>query len=174
MSLQEKLEAAGFKPEVSTEGEWQPYNGTYRCKISTLRAEHDEKNSADFVQVEFEIEEVLSGDMKRDSKYPAFRKRYYLDFENPTDKQVETAKTLANLVFTATGAELDFGSKSSFIASADKVVGQEAYLRAWGWTPDKDIKGQPIADEDKKSIQQFSVMKKSAAEKKRTANSVAF
>ena len=174
MSLAEKLKAVGFKPEVSTEGEWQPYNGTYKCKITTLRAEHDDKNNADFVQLEFDIQEVLAGDMKRESKYPAFKKRYYLDFENPTDKQVETAKTLANLIFTATGAELDFNSKSSFIASASPVVGGEAYLRAWGWTPDKDIKGQPIADEDKKSIQQFSVMKKSAAEKKRTADSVAF
>ena len=44
MSLADALKAAGFKPEASNEGEWLPYNGTYRCVFRTLRAEYDEKN----------------------------------------------------------------------------------------------------------------------------------
>ncbi len=174
MSLADKLAAAGFKPEANSEGEWQPYNGTYRCSLSALRAERDEKNNCDFVQTEYEIQEVLTGDMKRESKYPAFRKRYYLDFENPTEDHLDNAKELANVVFTATGAELDFSSKSAFIASASPLVGQDAYLRAWGFKFEKDFKGNAIPADQQKSTQFFKVMKKSAAEKKRTADSVAF
>jgi len=152
----------------------QPYNGTYKCSIKTLRPEYDEKNQGDFIQVEYDIEETLAGDMKRDSKYPAFRKRYYIDWENPTQDHLENAKSLSNDVFTASGQELDFSSKEVFQAQAAGLIGQSAYLRAWGWTPEKDIKGQPIADENKKTIQQFRVTKQSVAEKKRSAQSVAF
>ena len=174
MSIQEKLVEAGFKPEVSTEGEWQPYKGVYLCKIVTLRPEFDEKNSAHFVQVEYDISEVLTGDMKRESKYPAFRKRYYLDWDNPEDSHLENVKSLSNDIFTATGKEMDWTDKAQFSASAESLIGQDVYLRAWGWTPDKDIKGNPLADDQKRTIQQFKVMKKEVAEKRRTADSVAF
>lgn len=174
MSLAEKLAQAGFKPEASTEGEWTPYNGTYRCSWKTLRVEHDEKNQSNFVQAEWEIEEVLTGDMKRESKYPAFRKRFYLDFDDPTEDQVNNAKDLANMVFTATGLELDYTDQQHFIAVAEKVIGQDVYIRSWGWTPDKDVKGNILSEDQKKTIQQFRVMKKAVAEKKRSTQSVAF
>lgn len=174
MSIADRLKEAGFKPEVSTEGEWQPYNGTYRCTIKALRVERDEKNACDFVQAEYDIEETLEGDPKRDSKYPAFRKRYYMDFENPTDAHLENVKKLSNAVFTATGLELDYTDKQSFIASAAACIGLDIYIRAWGWKPEKDVKGNAIAEENQKTIQQFSVVKKEVAEKKRSSNSVAF
>ena len=174
MSLADKLTQANFKPENNTDGEWLPYNGTYKCTWKTLRADYDEKNQGAFVQAEWDIQEVLTGDMKRDSKFPAFRKRYYFDFDEPTDEQVETAKKLANDVFTATGIDLELGSKQAFIASADKVIGQEAYLRAWGFAFDKKQDGTPIPESDRKQIQSFVVQKASVAEKKRSSESVAF
>lgn len=174
MSLADALKAAGFKPEASNEGEWLPYNGTYRCVFRTLRAEYDEKNKGDYAQTEYDIEEVLTGDMKRESKYPAFRKRYYLDFDNPTQDHLENAKELANAVFTATGLELNFDSKEAFINSAEQVIGKEAYLRAWSFAFEKDRSGNVIPEDQRKAVQFFAVIKKSVGEKKRSAQSVAF
>ena len=174
MSLSDKLKALGFKPELNLDGEWQPYNGTYKCSWKTLRADYDEKNQGAFVQAEWDIEETLAGDMKRDSKFPAFRRRYYFDWENPTDDQLENAQDLANDVFTATGLEVDLGSQEAFRLSAQSVVGKEAYLRAWGFTFEKKKDGTPIPEDQRKTIQYFVVQKASVAQKKRSASSVAF
>ena len=174
MSLAEKLKAAGFKPEASTEGEWKSYNGTYRCSWKTLRPEYDEKNQGWYVQAEWDIEEVLAGDMKRDSKYPAFRKRYYFDWENPTEDNLDSAKALANDIFTVTGGEIDFTSKESFAEAAKGIIGKDTYLRAWEWKPEKKADGTPIPEDQRRGLQQFRIQKKEVAEKKRTEQSVAF
>ena len=174
MGIKEALEASGFRPEASTDGEWQPYNGTYRCSIKTLRPEFDEKNKAHFVQAEYDIEEVLAGDMKRDSKFPAFKQRFYIDWENPTEDHLENAKNLSNQVFTASGKELDWTDKPLFVETAKPLIGHTVYLRAWGWTPEKDSNGNPLPEDQKRTIQQFRVVKQTVAEKKRSASSVAF
>mgnify|MGYP001559556343 CR=1 FL=1 len=174
MGLADKLKERGFKPEASSDGEWNPYNGTYRCPIRTLRPDRDEKNQADFIQLELDIEEVLVGDMKRESKFPAFRKRYYVDWDTPSDDQADNAQELANVVFTGTGIDLDFSSAEAFKASAEQVIGKEVYIRAWGHTFDKKQDGTPIPDEQRKATQFWVAQKKNVAEKKRSAQSVAF
>ena len=174
MGIADRLKEQGFKPESNVDGEWKPYNGTYRCLFKTLRADYDEKNQGAYVQGEWDIEEVLTGDMKRDSKFPAFRRRYYFDFDNPSDDQLENAKDLANDVFTATGKEIDLTDKLHFIASAEPIIGQEAYIRAWGFTFEKDKAGNVIPEDQRKQIQSFVVQKKAVAEKKRSADSIAF
>ena len=73
MSLVGALECAGYKPEKSTEGEFQPLKGTYKCVIEVIRQEDDEKNNAKFIQVEYKPMECLEGDPIRDGFN--FRKR---------------------------------------------------------------------------------------------------
>ena len=174
MSLADKLKERGFKAEASNDGEWQPYNGVYLCSIKTLRPEYDEKNAADFIQLELDINEVISGDMKRESKFPAFRKRYYTDWENPNEDQLDNVQELANVIFTGTAVDLDFDSKEAFKIQAEMLIGREIYINAWGHAFDKKQDGTPIPEDQRKAMQFWKAWKKSVAEKKRTAGSVAF
>ena len=174
MSLEDKLKAKGFKPEASDDGEWKPYIGTYKCSFKTLRVERDEKNACDFIQLELDIVEHIAGDAKRDSKFPAFKKRYYIDFDNPTDDHVENFEKLSKVVFTGTGLELSSTNKQSFIASAGQVIGKTVYIRAYGWTPEKDMSGNEIPEDKRKTNQMWTAQKEAVAEKKRSAESMPF
>jgi|GEM_PF-5193586 len=158
MSLIENLKAAGFKPEANTDGEFKPLKGTYKCQITTLRPEIDQKNNnAKYYQLELKPIEVLEGDPFGD-KF-AFKKRYYVD----GDKAAENLKSLLNALFTA-GIELDMSSDAALETDFVKAINQVAYVRSWGWLP-----------EGKESpVQMFNILKEKVAEKKRSKDSLAF
>lgn len=174
MNITEALKTAGFKPEANTDGEWKPYIGTYKCVWKTLRPEVQQKDGAEFVQAEWSIVEALAGDPKRESKYADFRRRYYFSWENPTEDELDNIKGLMNDIFTATGKDVNMSSKEAFSAAAVEIAGAEAYIRGWGWTPERDTKGNSLPEDQRKTIQQFVIQRKATAEKKRTGASLPF
>lgn len=163
MSLVDRLKKEGFKPSESSDGEWQPYKGTYKVKWVTCRNEVDEKNgNAPFVLAEWDIVETIEGDQRRDSKYPAFRKRYYFDLLSPQDEEKE-GKNLEKFLDAAFhfGVDLDYSSPEALTQGFAKLIGLESYVRAYGWKPDGE----------EKTYQMFNFQKAGVAEKKRTAGS---
>jgi hypothetical protein len=168
MGVIDALKAGGWKPTPNEDGDFRPLKGTYLCNIVTLRPEQDEKNgNAKFYQFELKPQEVLEGDEFGEKM--TFRRRVYVD--GP-----KAEKNLGNLLddlFTA-GIELDTASDEAMEASFERAIGQTAYVRAWGWTPDKDVQGNAIPEADRKSFQQWVIQKSNVAEKKRQAGSHAF
>lgn len=161
MSLSEALKASGFKAEANTDGEWQPYKGTYEVEWKALRKEIDKKNGdAEYLLAELDIVTTLEGDQKRDSQYADFSRRVYLDGDKAQDKM----KKLINDVFTFAGIDPDMTSDEAMLASLQKVVGQVGFVRAWGWKPENGDK----------HIQFWVALKPEVAEKKRSADSVSF
>lgn len=168
MGIVDSLKASGWKPTANEDGEFKPLKGTYACSIMTLRPEKDEKNgNAKFYQLELKPVEVLEGD-EFGEKF-TFRKRVYVDGEKAT----KNLQDLLDDLFTA-GIELDTASDEAMEASFEKAIGHTAYVRAWGWTPDKDIKGNVVPEADRKSRQMWVVQKAGVAEKKRSTNSHGF
>jgi hypothetical protein len=175
MSLADKLKARGFEAEANKDGEFKPLKGTYECKWRALRWEHDENNSADFVQIEIDVVETIEGDTAATGgDYANFKKRVYLDLASDDDRDANKAERLANDVFTASGVDLDFASKDAMTAQFEEVISKPVYVRAWGWTPEKAVDGTEIPKDERKARQMFSIIKEAVAEKKRSANSVAF
>ena len=159
MGITDVLRKQGWKPEASTDGEWNPYKGVYKVGIAALRKEKAEDSEVEYYQLELDIVEALSGDAKRESKYPAFRRRFYLD----GDKATDNVKKLLNTLFTW-GITLETSSDATMEAGFADTIGHEGYLRAWGWTPEgKD-----------QATQSWVPLKSGVAEKKRSASSTPF
>ena len=159
MSLTDKLREAGFKPSQNTDGEFKPYTGTYKVETKVLRPDVDDKGQK-FYQAEWNIIETLEGMPKRDSKYSAFRKRYFID---DPDKGLDNLKKLLNDFFTI-GVELDQSSDEAFEESFKSAIGSQGYIRGWEWTPDGKDRAQ----------QSFVIQKAQVAEKKRSTQSLPF
>ena len=168
MGLTDNLRAKGFKPEANVDGEFKPLKGTYACEITVLRPEVDEKNNgAKYYQVEYKPKAVLEGDPFGD-KF-SFRKRVYVD----GDKAEDNLQAMLDDLFTC-GIELDMSSDDAMEASFTLAIGKTAYIRAWGWTPDKDRTGNAIPESDRKAFQQFVVQKQAVAEKRRNSTALPF
>ena len=74
--------------------------------------------------------------------------------------------------YAAGGAALSAGETVGRRASQDKTdealeaglinaIGKEAYVRAWGWTPDTARDGTPIPEAERRTLQQFKIKQKS-------------
>lgn len=108
------------------------------------------EDGSEYIQAEWFVTEVLEGSqVNLDSKYPQFKRRYYLDNE-------DSMKKLCNDAFTV-GVNLDLSSDQAFYQSFDQVIGQETFIRGWGWTPEKDPHGNTIPEGERKTIQQFVI-----------------
>jgi hypothetical protein len=168
MGVVDSLKAGGWKPTANEDGEFKPLKGTYACAIITLRPEVDEKNgNAKYYQLELKPAEVLEGD-EFGEKF-TFRKRVYYDGE----KAAKNVGDLLDDLFTA-GVELDTTSDEAMEASFEKAIGQTAYVRAWGWKPTKDMKGNDIPEADQKARQMWVIQQASVAKKKRSSTSHGF
>ena len=148
----------GFELQANSDGEWVPYKGTYKVGCVALRPELDEQYGK-YYQAEWNILEVLEGDMKRESRFSDFRRRYYVEGE----RAKENFRKLCNDFFTM-GVEFDRSSDEAFDQSLGNAIHAQGYLRAWGWTKEGTDKMQ----------QSFVIQKEKVAEKKRTAHSVGF
>lgn len=166
MGVVDALRAAGYKPTANEDGQFKPLKGTYAAHYAVLRPETDDKG-AKFYQIELKPDEVIDGD--EFSEKFTFRKRVYLD----GPKATENVKAMLDDLFTC-GVELDLSSDEAMEADFEKAIGVTAYVRAWGWTPEKDAKGNALPESERRSIQQFVIQQKSAADKKRSATSHKF
>ncbi len=173
MGLKERLVAAGFNPVASTDGEWQPYIGTYKVTWETLRLEKD-KNGNPYWTCEWNIIESLKGDPKRNSKYADFRQAYFFDLANEDERSMKQCQQLLNAAFTF-GVDLDITSNETLADSAsESLIHKEGYIRGYPrkkWLKEGEDWVEDIGASPRQGI---SFQKSSVAEKSRTKESLAF
>lgn len=153
MSIVDALKQSGFKPEKSTEGEFQPFEGVYATQF--VKAEDTPANDKGgrSLRVEFKITETLAG---KDSKsnFSEFKKYLALEGEKVADKK-KGLPWIINALFTA-GVEVSGKTDEELLESIQSALGTTVYVRAYGFKPE---------DADK-AIQMFVVMKEDKAIKK--------
>jgi len=153
MSIVDKLKAAGFKAEKSTEGEYQPLEGTYKVSFVAAKKTPANDKGGEQLLCEFKVVETLDGTPSY-SKFNEFKKYLALEGDNVADKK-KGLPFIINALFTA-GYEATGETDEALMESIQAALGTELYFRAWGWKPE---------DSDK-SRQMFSVMKEDVALKK--------
>lgn len=155
MSLVDLLKKQGFKPEKSTEGEFQPYEGVYATQFVKAEDKPANDKGGRCLVVEFKITETLAGKDSR-SQFNEFKKYLALEGENATDKK-KGLPWIINTLFTA-GVEVSGTTDEELLSSIQGALGTTVYVRAYGWKPE---------DADK-ARQMFVVMGEKAAQKKAT------
>lgn len=151
MSIADALNNSGFKKEKSTEGMFEPYEGTYKAVFSECEEVKSQKDGAQQLRVGFKIEETLDG-RESTAKFPEFKKWLALEGDGSSDKKKGVA-FIINTLFTS-GYEVNTsGDDASIIESIKAGLGTPVYVKAWGWQPEGG---------DKK-YQQFSVLQEAVA-----------
>src|SRR3990167_8309422 len=153
MSLVEQLKASGFKPEKSTEGEFQPFEGVYATQFVKADDRPANDKGGRCLVCEFKISEVLAG-KESFSKFNEFRKYLALEGDDAVDKK-KGLPWIINALFTA-GVEVSGATDEELIASIQGAFGTTVYLRAYGFKP----------EDSEKTFQMFNVMKEDKAMKK--------
>jgi len=156
MSLVDALKKSGFKPEKSSEGEFQPYQGIYGVDFVKVDKVKSDRTQTDQLRCEFKIAEALFG-KESASKFNEFKKYVALEGDEATDKK-KGIPYIINALFTA-GYEVSGDTDEAMMESIQGALGTRMYLRAWGWKP----------EDAEKAIQQFSFMKEEAAQKRAKA-----
>ena len=160
MDITSALRDSGFKPEASTDREWKPLKGRYATNWVTLRPETDDKGQK-YYQAEWKVTETLDGATPNPSKYPEFKRRYYM-VDGERSSAQDNLKALLNATFTA-GVELDTSSDEALETSFANVIGVRCYIRAWGWQGDDGV-----------TRQSFVLQKEVVAQKKKKGPAVPF
>lgn len=147
----------GYTPvENEDDSGFKPFKGTYKATISRLALEvHAEYGER--YELELLIAEVLDGDEAGGRK---LWRRYAKDDEG--------AKKLLNDLFTA-GIQVPKASLEEFNNGLGVALDKEITLRAWSHTFDKDMKGNPISEDEQVPKQFFKIVsaKKAKAGKKK-------
>lgn len=156
MSLVDALKQAGFKPEKSTDGEFQPLEGIYKTQFVKAEEVKSQKDWSNQLRVEFKISETLSG-KSSSSKYSEFKKYLALEGDESADKKKGVA-WLINALFTA-GVEVNAETDEALLQNIQSALGTDVYVKAWGWKP----------EDGEKAYQQFSVLKEAIALKQAKA-----
>lgn len=153
MSLVNALKEAGFKPEKSTEGEFQPFDGVYATQFVVAKQNPANDKGGKQLQVEFKISETLAG-KESFSKFNEFKKYLNLEGDLATDKK-KGIPWIINALFTA-GVEVSGNTDEELLQSIQNALGTTVYMRAYGFKP----------EDAEKSYQMFVVMKEDKAMKK--------
>ena len=154
MSLVDMLKQAGFKPEKSTEGEYQPLEGIYKVQFVKAEQVKSDKTGTNQLRCEFKVTETLTGDDSY-SKFNEFRKFLALEGENANSPK-KGVKFILNAIYTA-GTDISLGdNETELISNIQSALGTTVYMNAYGWTP----------EDSEKTIQMFNPMKESVAIKK--------
>ena len=156
MSLVDALKKSGFKPEKSTDGEFQPLEGIYKTQFVKAEKIKSQKDNTDQLRVELKVSETLSG-KDSNSKYSEFKKYLALEGEDATDKKKGVAWVI-NALFTS-GVEVTGNTDEDLMQNIQNALGTEVYVKAWGWKP----------EDGDKTYQQFSILKEAIALKQATA-----
>ena len=156
MSFVEAMKKAGFKPEKSSEGEFQPLEGIYKVQFVKAEQVTSTKDNSKQLRAEFKVSETLSG-KDSNSKFNEFKKYLALEGDESVDKKKGVA-WLVNALFTS-GFEVTGATDEEQIASIQSALGTDLYFKAWGWRP----------EDGDKAFQQFSVLKEAIATKQAEA-----
>ena len=178
MSVVEQMKLAGFKPSVSTEGEWQPYDGYYKVALVAFDVKNTKKDGTPcqkFAVAEFKIEEVLSGRAPKEGvSRPEFSKFLSLEGDQAVNKK-KGLPFILNAIFTADGTDCLGATDEATFENIKNKIGLSMYIHAFAGKTWKlvgtDGSGKNTFEEDKEAPvkQDFSFVKKSVAEKKASA-----
>ena len=161
-------EVKDFVPtETKDEADFKPLKGSYICIVKKLTHNIGTSQSTqqpyDFYSLQLQVVEVIDGD-KGVGRY--LNKRY----QNTNEK----LKALMTDLFTA-GITFEKGSREEFDLSLTNAIDKQMRVRAWGWTPEKKMSGEAIAEEDRVAIQQLKIVNDfSKKSKKATSDNVPF
>ena len=153
MRLVDALKESGFKPEKSTEGEFQPFDGVYVTQFVKCEDKPANDKGGRCLVVEFKINEALAG-KDSFSQFNEFRKYLALEGDEAVDKK-KGLPWIINALFTA-GVEVSGNTDEELLSSIQNALGTTVYVRAYGFTP----------EDGDKSYQMFVVMKEDKAMKK--------
>lgn len=93
--LEEMLQQAGYKAEVSTSGDAPIYEGVYKATLVDV-AKMEDQGYGESVYAQFKINEVLAG-RESHSKYPEFKDYYSIAPDRINNKKSGLAKLLNGL-----------------------------------------------------------------------------
>lgn len=175
MSIVEQMRLAGFKPTVSTEGEWQPYDGYYKVALASFEVKDTKKDGSPcpkFGLAEFKIEETLSGRApKEGTTRNEFSKFISLEGEQAVNKK-KGLPFILNAIFTADGSDCIGATDEATFENIKNKIGLSFYIHAfvgktWKLTGE-DASGKKLFEEDKEASakQDFSFVKEAVARKK--------
>ena len=159
MGLDEFLK--DMKPELNED--FEALKGTYRAVIK-----NEEKAETGFLigkfpngedsrrfQITVDVTDVLTGNGN-----PG--RRLWLRY----NEDENGVKKLINDLFTAGLLDkVDRTSVESLKASLSDLAGSVVIVKAWGWTPEKDRAGHPLAEADRKTIQQAQFVTEKSVKK---------
>ena len=159
MGLNEFLGA--LKPELN-DG-FEVLEGVYRCVVKNEEKAETGFTSGFFkngdpyerLQMTVDVTDVLSGNGN-----PGRRlwMRYNLDEKGLTK--------LVNDLFTANLLEgINRTSVEGLKETLPNVAGKTLYVRAWGWTPEKDRDGTLLPEEQRRTVQQYAVKSEKSLKK---------
>ena len=151
-----------YKPEeVKDEGGFAPFKGSFICRVTRLThnvgVSEKTHEPYDFYSLNMQVTEVIEGD-KANNRY--LTKRY----QNTN----EGIKKVFNDLFTA-GISFEQGSREAFDSSLGNAIDKQVRVRAWVWTPDKDMSGNPIPEDERVARQQFKIVKDFSNKKQKTS-----
>lgn len=175
MSIVEQMKLAGFKPTVSTEGEWQPYDGYYKVTLVSFEVKDTKKDGtpcAKYGLAEFKIEETLSG---KSPKEGATRNEFSKFISLEGDQAVNKKKGLPfilNAIFTADGTDCIGATDEATFENIKNKIGLSFFIHAFPgktWVKTgEDASGKVLFEENKEASpkQDFSFVKEAVARKK--------
>lgn len=155
-----------YKAEEVKDSDFKPLKGKYVARIARLTHNIGQSQTTgepyDFYSVNCQVLETIDGDMGN-GRY--LSKRY--------QNSPEGLKKLMNDLFTG-GIGYDQSSRDAFDISLSGAVDRTINVRAWSWTPDKNMDGTPIPEEDRISRQQVAITKEFKKDKKTTSENTPF
>lgn len=153
MGLVDALKESGFKPEKSTEGEFQPFDGVYVTQFVKAEDKPANDKGGRCLVVEFKINEALAG-KDSFSQFNEFKKYLALEGDKVTDKK-KGLPWIINTLFTA-GVEVSGTTDEKLLESIQNALGTTVHMRAYGFKP----------EDGDKAYQIFNAMKEDKAIKK--------
>lgn len=151
------LRAEGYQPEETDDNNFEPITGKYVCRIDGISRINgvSEKtgNKYDFRSMNLQVVEVIDGDKATNR----FLKINYTS-------NAKGMKKLLNDMFTAgieVNAQSDEELDEFLLTLKDKTVN----VRCWVWTPENDREGNPIPEENRRSLQQIRIVKELKSKK---------
>ena len=144
MELEDVLK--GYTPVENEDNEgFEILKGSYKCAVTKLiLGEHPEYGKR--YELELTVNEVLDGNGAPGRK---LWRRYNTDDEG--------LKKLLNDLFTSE-ISIPKDSTDVFNANLNQALDKDVTIRAWGWRPEKTIKGEPIPEDERTTKQQFKIV----------------
>lgn len=142
MSIKELM--AGYKPSTNADDSFDPLKGKYECNVESLVVGTNQEGVADRYKLTLKVNKTLSGD-KGDNRL--FFKTYFKDNADKVKQMLDDLFTMGVNLNPNVETDGEFEAQFSF------ATGVTAYVNAYHFKPEKDMQGNVIPEDERKSIQ---------------------